>query len=94
MQQPAMPSMQVICLLLHIFLNLTCVTAMTAEQHEAVMDLRDSPGPDDSDWEMLDDILHGDAALGISHEGGEFEALNELRGNVNETYVLYFMTLA
>ena len=89
-----MPSMQVSCLLLHIFLNIACVTAMTAGQCKILMDLRDPPGPDDSNWEMLDDVLHGDVTLGISHEGGEFKALNELCGGVKERYVSYFVLLS
>jgi hypothetical protein len=56
--------------------------AMTLEQRQVVMDLREPPSPDDSDWEMLDDVLHGDEALDISHEGGEFEALTKLRGKM------------
>jgi hypothetical protein len=60
--------------------------AMTPEQQQSVMDLRDPPTADDSDWEMLDDILHGDAPLEISHEGGELDALTN---RVCETYVYF-----
>ena len=43
---------------------------MTPEQRRMVMDLRDPPSADEGDWEMLDDVLRGDEALSISHEGG------------------------
>ena len=48
---------------------------MTLEERQMVMDLRDPPTAEDSDWEMLDEVLHGDEALGISHKGGELDAL-------------------
>jgi len=62
-------------------------TAMTSEQRQTIMDLRDPPTAEDhdDDWEMLDDILHGDNALGISHEGGELQALTELHEHVRKT---------
>ena len=63
-------------------LSPTYSIAMTLEQCQVVMDLREPPSLDNSDWEMLDDMLHGDEALDISHEGGEFEALTELRGKM------------
>ena len=61
---------------------------MTPEEHQTVMDLRDPPMADNNDWEMLDDVLHGDETLGISHEGGEFEGLHKLANHVSERYVL------
>jgi hypothetical protein len=51
---------------------------MTPEERQMVMDLRDPPTAEDSDWEMLEDVLHGNKELGISHEGGELEAITEL----------------
>jgi hypothetical protein len=39
-------------------------TAMTPDQRQMVIDLRDPPAADDSDWEMMDDILQGREALG------------------------------
>ena len=46
--------------------NLHYYTAMTPDQSQLIMNLRDPPSPEDGDWEMLDDILHGDELLGIS----------------------------
>ena len=60
---------------------------MTQEQRQSIMDCRDPPTVDDDDWEMLDDVLHGDEALGIIHEGGELLALTELHNRVGKTYV-------
>jgi len=60
---------------------------MTQEQRQSIMDLRDPPTADDDDWEMLDGVLDGDKALGISHEGGELQALTELHEHVGKTYV-------
>ena len=60
---------------------------MTQEQRQSIIDLRDPPTTDDDDWEMLNDVLHGDEALGISHEGGELQALTELHERVGKTYV-------
>ena len=62
-------------------------TAMTPEQRRMVMDLRDPPSADEGDWEMLDDVLRGDEALSISHEGGELDALTKLHAEISETYV-------
>lgn len=58
---------------------------MTLEQCQIVNDLKDPPAVEDNNWEMLDDVLQGDKALRISHEGGELDALT---GCVVETYVL------
>ena len=43
-----------------------------------VMDLRDPSTTEDNNWEMVDDVLHRNEALGISHEGGKLEAIIEL----------------
>jgi len=59
--------------------------AMTPEQRQMVIDLCDPPTAEDDDWEMLDEVLQGDETLGISHEGGELDALTELREHVHET---------
>jgi hypothetical protein len=86
-----MPSMQVSQFLQQIYQNLTFIsTAMTLEQREMVMDLRDPPNEDDDDWEMLDDVLRGDSVLDISHEGGELDALGD-RIYKNTTYVTFFL---
>lgn len=50
-----------------------------------VMELRDPPTAGDDDWEMLDNVLAGDAVLSISHEGGELDALTNLHEGVRET---------
>lgn len=65
---------------------------MTPEQRDMIMDLRDPPTAEDNDWEMLDNILAGDATLQISHEGGEFDALNEFRERMSKTYVFFPLT--
>jgi hypothetical protein len=65
---------------------------MTQDQRQSIMDLRDPPTADDSDWEMLDDVLHGDEALGISHEGGELQALIELHEQVEKTCVPFILS--
>jgi hypothetical protein len=51
---------------------------MTPEECQMVMDLRDPPTAEDNNWEMVDDALHRNEALGISHEGGKLEAITEL----------------
>lgn len=61
---------------------------MTPDERQMIIDLRDPPVADDGDWEMLDDVLQGDEVLGISHEGGELDALTE---HVRETYVQLFL---
>jgi len=63
---------------------------MTVEQRKAVIELRDPPTAEDYDWEMLDDVLAGEMALPISHEGGELEALEKLRDGVSKTYAFIF----
>ena len=60
---------------------------MTVEQLKLVIELRDPLTAEDYEWEMLDDVLAGEVALPISHEGGELEALEELRNGVSQTYV-------
>ena len=54
-------------------------TAMTQEQCQTIMDLRDPPTAEDhdNDWEMLDDILHGanEALLINLSEGAECYSL-------------------
>lgn len=86
-----MPSMQVSQFLQQIYQNLTFIsTAMTLEQREMVMDLRDPPNEDDDDWEMLDDVLRGDSVLDISHEGGELDTLAD-RIYKNTMYVTFFL---
>ena len=64
---------------------------MTVEQRRLVIELRDPPAAEDYEWEMLDDVLTGEVALPISHEGGELEALEELRDGVSQTYVYLFI---
>lgn len=36
----------------------------------------------DDQWVDIDDFLQGGQPLDISHHGGEFEALHELRGQI------------
>ena len=59
---------------------------MTLEERQMVMDLRDPPTAEDSDWEMADDtftnILKGRQPLNISHEGGEFGTLADLHSSM------------
>lgn len=96
MWQLVMLSMKVNHFFYNIFFCLIYATAMTSEQRRMVMELRDPSTPEDNDWEMLDEVLHGDEALGISHEGGELEALLNLRSNIsesNERYVFNFLVL-
>jgi hypothetical protein len=66
---------------------------MTPEQRDMIMDLRDPPTAEDNDWEMLDDILAGDATLQISHEGGEFDALNKFHERMSKMYMSFFVNL-
>jgi len=42
-----------------------------------IMDLQDLPSPEDSDWEMVDGVLHGVKLLEISHEWGELGVLTD-----------------
>lgn len=50
--------------------------------------LHETPSQDDSDWEMTDevfiDVLNGNQPLNISHEGGEFGALEDLARQVRK----------
>ena len=64
---------------------------MTVEQRKLVIELRDPPAAEDYEWEMLDDVLAGEVALPISYEGGELEALEELRDGISQTYVYLFI---
>lgn len=68
-------------------------TAMTAEQREMIMDIRDPPTAEDNDWEMIDDIVAGNATLPISHAGGELQALADLREGVSKTYAFLFLLM-
>ena len=86
-----MPVMQVTChqTFLCMF-TLHFSTALTPAQQKLVIDLRDPPTAEDGDWEMLDDILAGDLALPISHEGGELDALMEFHEHVGKTCLFLF----
>lgn len=86
MQQFVTPSMHVSNLLFSVSINLTLFTAMSQEQWQMIVNLRDPPSPEDADLEMLDAALNGDATLDVSHEGGELEVLMEFRRRVNKTY--------
>src|ERR1700683_3546139 len=66
---------------------------MSSEQRQMIMDLRDPPTPGDNDWEMLDGVFYGEEALHISHAGGEFDGLTDLRDDVRKMYVIPFLLI-
>ena len=57
-------------------------TELSPSELTTIQTLHDPPSQDDSDWEMMDDVLtdvlDGNQPINISHKGGEFEALADI----------------
>lgn len=62
---------------------------MTPAERQKLIDLRDGPMDHDGDWEMVEDVLHGSEPLDISHVGGEFEIVTDLRDGLWARCVSY-----
>jgi len=61
---------------------------LSPDELKSIEILRDEPTDEDDDWEMADGpfahILEGRQPLNISHEGGEFEALEDLHSSMRK----------